>query len=284
MVLLHKFEKHHISARAIFIATTCEEQSWLNLYITTKVALLVSLDLVIIPHHILFVTKQITIHGPKRTVWDHVETWQFHSLLGLKKGVLQTITFNSAAHQVMSPFLTVGTHNIVWLVYHLIMGFWLLATCWMTQPPSTYIERIVNSNYGHYSLMDFSSESVVDGIFDFSQEDEIIKWVVGNLTCEQAMQRNATYACVSRNSYCQNVTRGKHCMGINASVPMASKEIHTCKIIVQVIVLSQPYILIHSFINNKIHTLHCAIRSRLKSSCMHLLLVPMVYMITHHIG
>jgi hypothetical protein len=27
MVLLHKFEKHHISARAIFIATTCEEQS-----------------------------------------------------------------------------------------------------------------------------------------------------------------------------------------------------------------------------------------------------------------
>jgi hypothetical protein len=72
---------------------------------------------------------------------------------------------------------------------------------------SINIERIVN--YDHYNLMDFSSGSVVDGIFDFSQEDEIIKWVVRNLTCEQAMQRNATYACVSLNSYCQNVTRGK---------------------------------------------------------------------------
>jgi hypothetical protein len=74
---------------------------------------------------------------------------------------------------------------------------------------SNNIERIVDSNYdGPHNLREFY-ESVVDGIFYFSREEEIIKWVVANLTCEQAMQRNATYACVSRNSYCQNVTRGK---------------------------------------------------------------------------
>jgi hypothetical protein len=69
-------------------------------------------------------------------------------------------------------------------------------------PTYKNIESIVNSNYGG------SSEFVVDGIFDFSQ-DERINWVVANLTCQQAVQRNATFACVSRNSYCQDVTRGK---------------------------------------------------------------------------
>jgi len=108
---------------------------------------------------------------------------------------------------------------------------------------SNNIERVVDTNnYGHtyYDLRELYM-SVVDGIFDFSQEDEIvIKWVVANLTCEQAMERNAIYACVGRNSYCQNVTRGKtqYGLGITASVPMASKETRTCKIAVQVIILS----------------------------------------------
>ena len=74
---------------------------------------------------------------------------------------------------------------------------------------SNNIERVVDTNnYGHtyYDLRELYM-SVVDGIFDFSQEDEIrIKWVVANLTCEQAKQRNA---CVSSNSYCHNVTAGK---------------------------------------------------------------------------
>lgn len=70
---------------------------------------------------------------------------------------------------------------------------------------SNNIERLVDSNYDS----DFY-ESVVDGIFDFSQEEEIIvKWVVANLTCQQAKQTNATYACISNNSYCQDVPRGK---------------------------------------------------------------------------
>ena len=44
---------------------------------------------------------------------------------------------------------------------------------------------------------------LTDDIFDFSQEEEIkIKWVVANLTCEQARLSDATYACVSKNSYC----------------------------------------------------------------------------------
>ena len=55
-------------------------------------------------------------------------------------------------------------------------------------------------------------ESVVDGIFYFLEEDEIIRWVISNLTCQQAMQ-SATYACVSQNSHCQNVTRGKTLYG-----------------------------------------------------------------------
>jgi hypothetical protein len=73
---------------------------------------------------------------------------------------------------------------------------------------SNNIERIVDSRYGGTEDFTEFHDSLVDGIFDFSQEDEMINWVVANLTCEQAMKRNATYACVSRHSYCQNVTRG----------------------------------------------------------------------------
>ena len=70
-----------------------------------------------------------------------------------------------------------------------------------------FITRVVDSNYD--DSYENSQESVVDGIFDFSREAEIIKWVIANLTCEQAMQKNAKYACISHNSYCQNVTRGR---------------------------------------------------------------------------
>ena len=46
--------------------------------------------------------------------------------------------------------------------------------------------------------------------FDFSMEiDAVIKWVVANLTCQTAMQKDATYACRSSHSYCINVTHGK---------------------------------------------------------------------------
>ena len=61
----------------------------------------------------LFVLKQITIQRTERTVQYHVETCQFHSLLGMKKVVTQAITFDSTAHHMMSPFLTAGMHNIV---------------------------------------------------------------------------------------------------------------------------------------------------------------------------
>jgi hypothetical protein len=74
---------------------------------------------------------------------------------------------------------------------------------------SNNMERIVNPNYGGTYEFGYYSVSVVDGIFYFSQEEEtIIKWVVANLTCQDA-QSNAKYACVSHNSNCQNVTRGK---------------------------------------------------------------------------
>ncbi|KAG2660030.1 hypothetical protein PVAP13_1KG392300 [Panicum virgatum] len=70
---------------------------------------------------------------------------------------------------------------------------------------SNNMERIIDTtDTGNY-IMDLT-----DDIFDFSQEDEIkIKWVVANLTCEQARLSDATYACVSKNSYCLDVKRGK---------------------------------------------------------------------------
>jgi hypothetical protein len=81
----------------------------------------------------------------------------------------------------------------------------------LNETSSNNVERIVNYNYGDADdFGDERYESVVDGIFDFSQENEIIiKWVVANLTCQEAMERNATNACISHNSSCQNVTRGK---------------------------------------------------------------------------
>ena len=81
-------------------------------------------------------------------------------------------------------------------------GFLAVSNMLKNDTTSNNIERIIDLSYrGHYSLMEFF-ESSVDGIFDFSQENEImIKWVVANLTCEQAMERNAIYACVGRNSY-----------------------------------------------------------------------------------
>lgn len=80
----------------------------------------------------------------------------------------------------------------------------LAVTNMLNGTSSNNMERLVKSNYDDFV------ESALDGIFYFSQEDEIIvKWVVANLTCRQAMQINATYACVSQNSYCQNVIRGK---------------------------------------------------------------------------
>ncbi|KAK8462682.1 hypothetical protein SEVIR_1G248200v4 [Setaria viridis] len=77
---------------------------------------------------------------------------------------------------------------------------------------SNNMERIVNSNYDGTDDFRYPYyESVVDGIYDFSQEDEIvIKWVIANLTCQQAKQSNPKYyACISDNSNCQDVTRGK---------------------------------------------------------------------------
>ncbi|CAO2039763.1 unnamed protein product [Urochloa humidicola] len=75
---------------------------------------------------------------------------------------------------------------------------------------SNNVERIVHTNYdGTYASFENFGESVVDGIYYFSQEDEIVNWVVANLTCQQAMHRYATYACVSPNSHCQNAMRGK---------------------------------------------------------------------------
>jgi len=56
------------------------------------------------------------------------------------------------------------------------------------------MERIVYRNDTNFME---GIESVVDGIFYFLEEDEIIRWVVANLTCQQATQRRATYACQS---------------------------------------------------------------------------------------
>uniref|UniRef100_J3LF21 Protein kinase domain-containing protein n=1 Tax=Oryza brachyantha TaxID=4533 RepID=J3LF21_ORYBR len=50
--------------------------------------------------------------------------------------------------------------------------------------------------------------------FEFSEEfDMNMKWAIANLTCQEASQKRATYACVSTNSECRNVSRGKIPLG-----------------------------------------------------------------------
>ncbi|CAN6252437.1 unnamed protein product [Urochloa humidicola] len=57
-------------------------------------------------------------------------------------------------------------------------------------------------------------EGPVEDQFDLSMEyDIVIRWVVTNSTCHQAMQNNSKYACQSVNSDCLNVTHGKIHMG-----------------------------------------------------------------------
>jgi len=95
-------------------------------------------------------------------------------------------------------------------VTNLSLDGFLVVSNMMNDTSSNDMERIVytNSTNNYIEMID-RYESVVDGIFYFLEEDEIIKWVVANLTCQQAKQRNATYACVSQNSHCQNVTLRK---------------------------------------------------------------------------
>jgi hypothetical protein len=77
----------------------------------------------------------------------------------------------------------------------------------MLNDTSNNMERIVITDFvGHQNSM---YEEVVDDNFDFSQEDIIIKWVVANLTCQEAWLNKATYACISDNSLCEDVMRGK---------------------------------------------------------------------------
>ncbi|KAL6856839.1 hypothetical protein ACP4OV_018221 [Aristida adscensionis] len=55
---------------------------------------------------------------------------------------------------------------------------------------------------------DSTMESIYEDPFDFSEEDDIIiSWVIANLTCQRAMLMKDTYACLSKNSDCQNITR-----------------------------------------------------------------------------
>uniref|UniRef100_J3LF22 Protein kinase domain-containing protein n=1 Tax=Oryza brachyantha TaxID=4533 RepID=J3LF22_ORYBR len=71
-------------------------------------------------------------------------------------------------------------------------------------------EFIVKTNqYGG-----LSTEGPVEDQFDFSMEyDIIIKWAASNFTCQQAMQKDTTYACCSTHSDCLSVTHGKILMG-----------------------------------------------------------------------
>jgi hypothetical protein len=83
----------------------------------------------------------------------------------------------------------------------------LTVTNMLNDTSSNNMERVVITHYeGHQDRFD---AEVVDNNFDFSREDIIIKWVAANLSCQEARLNNATYACISDNSFCENVTRGK---------------------------------------------------------------------------
>ncbi|KAL5681867.1 hypothetical protein ACJX0J_008252, partial [Zea mays] len=78
----------------------------------------------------------------------------------------------------------------------------LMVTNMLNDTSSNNVGRIIiTSNNDKY-------QEVMDGNYDFSQEDVAIKWVISNITCQKAMQNNATYACVSDNSICKDVMRG----------------------------------------------------------------------------
>uniref|UniRef100_A0A804LSZ9 Protein kinase domain-containing protein n=1 Tax=Zea mays TaxID=4577 RepID=A0A804LSZ9_MAIZE len=86
----------------------------------------------------------------------------------------------------------------------------LMVTNMLNATSFNNMERVVITNYDGYYQNGFYStdEDVVDGNYDFSQEDTTIKWFIANITCQKAMQNNATYACVSDNSICKDVMRG----------------------------------------------------------------------------
>jgi hypothetical protein len=82
-------------------------------------------------------------------------------------------------------------------------------------------------------------------LLDLSEEDEItIRWVAANLTCQTAMRRNATYACLSVHSNCLHVYRGNTPLGFDASVTMDFKAIHTSKMGAQVRIPSNPNLIL----------------------------------------
>ena len=172
------------------------------------------------------------------------------------------MTFNSTVHRVISLFLTESTHNIIARV-SLDDGF-LAASNMVDDTSYKFMARVFDSDYDgsyhseyfHESVVDdtssrfiarvvdfnhseYSQGSVVDGIFDFSQEDEIvIKWVVAKLLVNRLSKKMLSMR-VSVTTVTAKMSReGEHILDIVANVPMASKEIHICKIIVQVTFLS----------------------------------------------
>ncbi|XP_008663174.1 wall-associated receptor kinase 3 isoform X2 [Zea mays] len=86
----------------------------------------------------------------------------------------------------------------------------LMVTNMLNATSFNNMERVVITNYDGYYHNNFQPTymAVVDGNYDFSQEDTTIKWVIANITCQKAMQNNATYACVSDNSICKDVMQG----------------------------------------------------------------------------
>ena len=86
--------------------------------------------------------------------------------------------------------------------------------------------------------------TLYEDLLDLSKENEItIRWVAANLTCQTAMRRNATYACLSMHSNCMS-TEGTHPLDIDASVTRDFKAIHTSKMGAQVRIPSNPNLIL----------------------------------------
>jgi hypothetical protein len=87
----------------------------------------------------------------------------------------------------------------------------LTVTNMLNDTSSNNMERVVITNYDGYYHNSFQPyyEEVVDDNFDFSQEVVVIKWAIANITCHEAKLNNATYACISDNSFCKEVMQGK---------------------------------------------------------------------------
>ncbi|CAN6232550.1 unnamed protein product [Urochloa humidicola] len=126
---------------------------------------------------------------------------------GFEEGCFRNERFRLNCTASGDTLLTTG--DIVYRVTGVSVEDGTLTVSKMLNNASTGKEVIIAESGG----IEFSGP--VEDQYDFSMEyvDTVIRWVVTNSTCQEAMKNNSNYACRSLNSYCLHVIHGKIFMG-----------------------------------------------------------------------